>query len=40
MAKDKFDKKGVAKSLFLDGNYTQEEIADKVGRSRESVILR
>ena len=37
MAKDKFDKKGVAKSLFLDGNYTQEEIADKVGTTRQTI---
>ena len=31
------DKKGIAKSLFLDGNYTQEEIADKVGTTRQTV---
>lgn len=37
MEKDKFDKKGVAKSLFLDGNYTQEEIADKVGTTRQTI---
>ena len=30
MAKEKFDKKGVAKSLYMDGNYTQEEIANMV----------
>lgn len=37
MANDKFDKKGVAKSLYLDGNYTQEEIAAKVGSTRQTV---
>lgn len=37
MVKDKFDKKGVAKSLYLDGNYTQEEIADKVGTTRQTI---
>ena len=37
MAKDKFDKKGIAKSLYLDGNYTQEEIADKVGTTRQTI---
>ena len=31
------DKKGIAKSLYLDGNYTQEEIADKVGTTRQTV---
>ncbi len=37
MAKDKFDKKGIAKSLYMDGNYTQEEIADKVGTTRQTI---
>ena len=31
------DKKGIAKSLYLDGNYTMEEIADKVGTTRQTV---
>ena len=31
------DKKGIAKSLYLDGNYTQEESADKVGTTRQTV---
>lgn len=35
--KTTIDKKGIAKSLFLDGNYTQEEIADKVGTTRQTV---
>ena len=37
MAKEKFDKKGVAKSLYMDGNYTQEEIANMVGSTRQTV---
>lgn len=37
MPKTSIDKKGIAKSLYLDGNYTQEEIADKVGTSRQTV---
>lgn len=37
MVKDRFDKKGVAKSLYMDGNYTQEEIAEKVGTTRQTV---
>lgn len=37
MAKTNIDKKGIAKSLYLDGNYTQEEIADKVGTTRQTV---
>lgn len=31
------DKKDIAKSLYLNGNYTQEEIADKVGSTRQTV---
>lgn len=35
--KTTIDKKGIAKSLYLDGNYTQEDIADKVGTTRQTV---
>lgn len=35
--KTTIDKKGIAKALYLDGNYTQEEIADKVGTTRQTV---
>lgn len=34
----KIDTRNLAKSLFLEGNYTQEEIAEKVGVSRQTVI--
>jgi len=37
MAKQNIDKKDIAKSLYLNGNYTQEEIADKVGTTRQTV---
>ncbi len=37
MANKNIDKKDIAKSLFLNGNFTQEEIADKVGTTRQSV---
>lgn len=37
MAKTNIDKKGIAKSLYMDGTYTQEEIAEKVGVSRQTV---
>ncbi len=37
MATEKIDKKGIAKSLFLDGNYTQEEIAAKIGTTRQTI---
>lgn len=37
MAKQNIDKKDIAKSLFLNGNFTQEEIADKVGSTRQTV---
>ena len=33
----KIDKKDIAKSLYLNGNYTQEEIAEKVGSTRQTV---
>nr|DAL82915.1 MAG TPA: putative transcription regulator [Caudoviricetes sp.] len=35
--KTTIDKKGIAKLLYLVGNYTQEEIADKVGTTRQTV---
>ena len=39
MAKsEKIDKRGIARTLYLDGNYTQEEIALKVGVSRQTII--
>lgn len=31
------NKQEIAKSLFLDDNYTQEEIADKIGTTRQTV---
>lgn len=34
----KIDKRSIARTLYLDGNYTQEEIAVKVGVSRQSII--
>jgi transcriptional regulator with XRE-family HTH domain len=37
MANKNIDKKDIAKSLFINGNFTQEEIADKVGTTRQSV---
>ncbi|MBO5428070.1 MAG: helix-turn-helix domain-containing protein [Prevotella sp.] len=37
MKKQSIDKKDIAKSLYLNGNYTQEEIADKVGTTRQTV---
>lgn len=37
MTKNNIDKKGIAQSLFLDGAYTQEEIAAKVGTTRQTV---
>ena len=36
MTKNNIDKKGIAQSLFLDGAYTQEEIAAKVEIGRAS----
>lgn len=32
------DKQGIARTLFLEGNYTQEEIAEKVGVTRQTII--
>lgn len=37
MGKQNIDKKDIAKSLFLNGNFTQEEIAEKVGITRQTV---
>lgn len=37
MSTRSIDKKSIAKSLYMDGNYTQEEIADKVGSTRQTV---
>lgn len=37
MGKQNIDKKDIAKSLFLNGNFTQEEIAEKVGTTRQTV---
>ena len=37
MSTRSIDKKSIAKSLYMDGNYTQEEIADKVGTTRQTV---
>ena len=37
MSTRSMDKKSIAKSLYMDGNYTQEEIADKVGTTRQTV---
>ena len=34
----KIDKRCIARTLYLDGNYTQEEIAVKVGVSRQTII--
>lgn len=31
------DKKDIAKQLFLNGTFTQEEIAEKVGTTRQTV---
>ena len=31
------DKREVAKSLYLNGQFTQEELADKVGTTRQTV---
>lgn len=36
-AASNIDKKELAKSLYMNGNYTQEEIADKVAVSRQTV---
>lgn len=37
MVKNNIDKKEIARSLYLNGNYTYEEIADKIGTTRQSV---
>lgn len=37
MGKQNIDKKDIAKSLFLNGNFTQEEIAEKVSTTRQTV---
>ena len=34
----KMDKRSIARTLYLDGNYTQEEIALKVGVSRQTIV--
>ena len=34
----KIDKRSIARTLYLDGNYTQEEIAVKVGVSPQTII--
>ena len=36
-AASNINKKELAKSLYMNGNYTQEEIADKVAVSRQTV---
>lgn len=36
-ADNKIDRRGIAKTLYLEGNYTQEEIAVKVGASRQTI---
>jgi transcriptional regulator with XRE-family HTH domain len=37
MANQNIDKKDIAKSLYLNGSFTQEEIAEKVGTTRQTV---
>ena len=37
MRQDKLDRKAIAKSLYLDGNYTHEEFAQKVGTTRQTI---
>lgn len=32
------DKRSLARSLYLEGNYTQEEIAEKVSVTRQTVV--
>lgn len=36
-ASKKIDQKSIAKSLYIDGSYTHEEIAEKVGVARQTV---
>lgn len=38
MKESKMDKRSIARTLYLDGNYTQEEIAVKVGVSRQTIV--
>lgn len=35
---NKIDKRSIAKTLYLEGNFTQEEIAEKVGTTRQTII--
>ena len=37
MAQQKIDRKEIAKQLYLNGSFTQEEIAEKVGSTRQTV---
>lgn len=37
MTKTNIDRKDIAKSLYLNGSFTQEEIAGKVGMTRQTV---
>ncbi|MDY5858129.1 MAG: DDE transposase family protein [Porphyromonas sp.] len=37
-ADNKIDRRSIAKTLYIEGNYTQEEIAVKVGASRQTII--
>lgn len=37
-ADNKIDRRSIAKTLYLEGNFTQEEIAVKVGASRQTII--
>lgn len=34
----KIDKRSIALSLYLNGNYTQEELALKVGTTRQTIV--
>lgn len=35
---DKIDKRSIARTLYLEGSYTQEELAEKMGVSRQTII--
>lgn len=37
MVKTNINKKEIAKTLFINGNYTYEEIAEKVGTTRQTI---
>lgn len=37
MANNNIDKKSIARELFINGGFTQEEIADKIGMTRQTV---